>query len=131
MMLELVTVDDAREQLRLDSSDNDPWVHIAIQGVSEAVRAWLKDDWRLYLPARDSSGAVIVDSAGDPVPAEDSGGPIVHPCVRLAVLAELESHFRFRSGDASTEVPSHAGYGYSLGRAATNLLTGLRRPTSA
>lgn len=131
-MLELVTVDDAREQLRLDSSDNDPWVHIAIQGVSEAVRAWMKDDWRLYLPARDSSGDVVVDSDGDPVPAEDSDGPIVHPTVRLAVLVELASQFRFREGEGKDNVVTpDAGHGYVLNKASTALLSALRRPTVA
>ena len=56
-MLELVTIDDARQQLRLDEIDSnggadDAWLALAIPGVSEAVRSWLKDDWRLYLPER-------------------------------------------------------------------------------
>src|SRR5690606_5781741 len=104
MSFELVTIEDARAHLRLDyESDSDgdthgpddPWLQTAIPAISEAVRGWLKDDWRLYLPARDSTGAVVLDSNDDPVPAEDSNGdPIVHPTVRLAVLVELASVFR-------------------------------------
>lgn len=130
-MLELVAIEDAREQLRLDSADNDPWLEIAIPAISEAVRMWLKEDWRLYLPARDSGGTVIVDSAGNPLPAEDSDGPIVHPTVRLAVLVELSSQFRFREGEGDNAVPADAGHGYVLNKASTSLLTTLRRPTVA
>ena len=131
-MLELVAIEDAREQLRLDSADNDPWLAIAIPAISEAVRLWLKAGWRLYMPARDSDGAVIVDSDGNPVPAEDSDGPIVHPTVRLAVLVELSSQFRFREGEGTDNVVTpDAGYGYVLNKASTALLTPLRRPTVA
>lgn len=130
-MLELVAIEDAREQLRLDSADNDPWLEIAIPAISESVRLWLKEDWRLYVPARDSAGGVIVDNAGDPVPAEDSDGPIVHPTVRLAVLVELSSQFRFREGEGDNAVPADAGHGYVLNKASTSLLTPLRRPTVA
>lgn len=136
-MLELVDIDDARQQLRLDECDSgggadDAWLELAIPGVSEAVRTWLKDDWRLYLPERDSAGAVITDTDGDPIPAEDSNGnPITHPTVRLAVLLELASQFRFREGDGDNVVPPDAGHGYTLSKGATALLAGLRKPTVA
>jgi len=140
MSFELVTIEDARAHLRLDyESDSDgdthgpddPWLQTAIPAISEAVRGWLKDDWRLYLPARDSTGAVVLDSNDDPVPAEDSNGdPIVHPTVRLAVLVELASVFRFREGEGKDNVVTpDAGYGYVLNKASTALLTPLRRPT--
>lgn len=134
-MLELVTPEDARSQLRLDEvgSDggaDDAWLALAIPGVSEAVRSWLKDDWRLYLPERDTAGAIVTDSDGNPVPAEDSGGAqIVHPTVRLAVLVELASQFRFREGEGENAVSPDAGYGYTLSKGATSLLSGLRKPT--
>lgn len=133
-MLDLVTKADARHQLRLDDPDSDggpddPWLDLAIPAISEAVRLWLKADWRLYAPERDSNGDVVVDSAGNPVPAEDSAGPIVHPTVRLAVLVELASQFRFREGEGDNAVTPDAGYGYTLNKASTALLSGLRRPT--
>lgn len=135
-MLELVSIDDVREQLRLDATTaggpDDAWLAIIIPAISEAVRAWLKDDWRLYLPERDSAGQVVTDSNGDPVPAEDSDGPIVNPSVRLAVLAEIASQFRFREGEGRDNVVTpDAGYGYVLNKASTALLTPLRRPTVA
>lgn len=135
-MLELVTIDDARAQLRLEEIDSgggadDAWLGLAIPGVSEAVRSWLKDDWRLYLPERDSVGAIVANSDGDPVPAEDSDGPIVHPTVRLAVLVDLASQFRFREGEGENDVDPAAGYGYTLSKGATALLSGLRKSTVA
>lgn len=136
-MLELVTIDDARQQLRLDEIDSnggadDAWLSLAIPGVSEAVRSWLKDDWRLYLPERDTAGAVITDTDGDPIPAEDSNGnPITHPTVRLAVLLELASQFRYREGEGENVVPADAGHGYTLSKGATAILAGLRKPTVA
>ena len=135
-MLELVTIGDARQQLRLDEIDSNggadyAWLALAIPGVSEAVRSWLKDDWRLYLPARDSYGAVVTDSDGQPIPAEDSSGPITHPTVRLAVLVELASQFRFREGEGENVEPPEAGYGYTLSKGATAILRGLRKPTVA
>ena len=136
-MLELVTIDDARQQLRLDEIDSnggadDAWLALAIPGVSEAVRSWLKDDWRLYLPERDTAGAIITDTDGDPIPAEDSNGnPITHPTVRLAVLLELASQFRYREGEGENVVPADAGHGYPLSKGATAILAGLRKPTVA
>ena len=136
-MLELVTIDDARQQLRLDEIDSnggadDAWLALAIPGVSEAVRSCLKDDWRLYLPERDTAGAVITDTDGDPIPAEDSNGnPITHPTVRLAVLLELASQFRYREGEGENVVPADAGHGYTLSKGATAILAGLRKPTVA
>lgn len=136
-MLELVTIEDARQQLRLDEIDSsggadDAWLALAIPGVSEAVRSWLKQDWRLYQPQMDSSGAVVTDSAGNPIPAEDSNGdPIVQPVVRLAVLIELASQFRFREGEGDNVVQADAGYGYTLSKGATALLMALRKPTVA
>lgn len=139
MMLELVSKSDARHQLRLDYTTDsngehgpdDPWLEMAIPGVSAAVALWLKDEWRLYVAALDSSGDVVLDSAGDPIPAEDSAGPIVHPSVRLATLLELASQYRFREGEGDNAVPSHEGHGYVLSKGATALLAARRRPTVA
>lgn len=135
-MLELVTIEDARAQLRLDEVDSDggaddSWLALAISGVSEAIRSWLKDDWRLYLPERDSDGGIVTNSDDEPVPSEDTNGPIVHPAVRLAVLVELASQFRFREGEGDNGVDPSAGHGYTLSRGATALLSGLRKSTVA
>jgi len=135
-MNDLVTIADARAQLRLDDFDSsggadDAWLEIWIPAVSQAVMTWLKDSWRAFVPEYDSAGAVIVDSAGDPIPALDSNGdPTPKPVVRAAVLIELASQFRFREGEGTDNVvPDAAGHGYTLNKASTSLLTGLRKST--
>lgn len=135
--MELVSIADARAQLRLDDvgsagGPDDLWLSAWIPATSEAVRSWLKDDARLYVPLRDSAGDIVRDSAGDPIPQEDSNGPIVSPLVRAAVLIELASQFRFREGEGTDNVvPSDAGHGYVLSKGATALLAGLRKSTVA
>lgn len=133
-MLSLVTIAEAREHLRLDYADtggpDDPWLEIMIPAISQAVALWLKDEWRLYVPERDSDGAIVVGEDGNPVPAEDASGKIVQPVVRAAVLIELDSQYQFRSGEGKDNaVTPDAGYGYVLNKASTALLTPLRRPT--
>lgn len=135
-MLELVTVDQAREHLRLDADSSggpdDAWLAIFIPAVSEAVALWLKDSWRLYEPEMDSDGSPVLDSNEDPVPLLDSNGdPVTRWSVRAAVLVELDRQHQFRGGEGDADVPADAGYGYTLGRGATALLTPLRKPTAA
>ena len=129
-MLDLVTVAEAREQLRVSGTADDAWLAIWIPAVSEAVASWLKDSFRLYVYELDSAGDVVVDSAGDPVPALDSNGdPTPKPQVRAAVLVELASQYRFREGEGDNVVPADAGHGYVLSKGATALLAGIRKGT--
>lgn len=134
-MLELVTLDQARQHLRLDSDSDggsdDAWLATFIPAVSEAVALWLKDDFRLYEWFLDSNGDTVLDSNSDPIPATDgSGNPIVRKVVEAAVLVELSSQYRFREGEgADNVVPPEAGHGYMLNKASTSLLSGLRKTT--
>ena len=136
-MLDLVTLQDAYDHLRIDAdtsgSADDGWLAIFIPAISQAVALWLKDDWRLYVPELDSDGEVVVNSDGDPIPELDSAGePTAKPVVRAAVLIELASQYRYREGEGKDNVMTpDAGYGYVLNKASTNLLTSLRRPTVA
>jgi hypothetical protein len=130
-MLELVTVEEAKQQLRVDDSSYDAWLAMVIPAVSQAVRTWLKDDWRLYVPEVDSNGPVT-DSNGDPVPTED-----VNPLVKLATMAEIASQMRFREGEGDNRMESMGSifaagaHGYILNKTSTALLSGLRKPTVA
>src|SRR5690606_3476522 len=133
-MLELVSFEDAKHQLRIDDDDvsHDEWLALFIPAVSEAVASWLKDRWRLYLPSRDSDGEVVLDSDEIPVPAEDStSDPIETPIVGAAVLSELDSQFRCREGEGDNSVEAHKGHSYTLSKTATALLSGLRKSTVA
>lgn len=126
MALNLVTVDEAKLQLRIDDDAQDEWLELMIEAVSQAVLSWLKDSWRLYLPELDSDGEVVLDSDDEPVPSED-----VNPAVKGAILIELASQMRYREGEGENRVPSQDGHGYTLSRGATAMLSGLRKPTVA
>lgn len=138
MMLELVTIEQAYAHLRIDwdssGSADDGWLNVFIPAISQAIALWLKSESRLYIPELDSNGQVIFDSSGNPVPELDSNGQeTVMPVVQAAVLIELERQYRSRGGEDETfmEDFSQAGYGYTLGRGSTALLTPLRKPTVA
>lgn len=129
-MLELVSIAEARAQLRYDDNSNDAWLEIWIPSISDAVARWLKDSWRLYVTELDADGEPVIDSSGDQVPVIDSNGDYeVKPAVKAAVLVELASQDKFRSGDGVATVPPDAGHGYSLCYVATNLLASLRKST--
>lgn len=132
MALELVTVEEARQHLRLDAGDSgggpdDLWLEIFIPAICEAASLWVKDEARLYSPQIDSSGDVVLDSSGEPIPAE----PLtVRPVVKAAVLLELSSVYRYREGEGKDNaVTPDAGHGYVLNKASTALLTSIRRST--
>ena len=125
----LVTLQEAKDHLLVDTSAGDNWLNMAIEGVSDAVLRWLKKDWRAYEVLKDSSGNIVVDSNGDPIVLEDSNGPIVKPVVKMAALVELAVQFRYRDGKDAPAVPSHWGYGYTLSAGPTSLLTPLRKST--
>lgn len=133
MATDLVTIDEAREHLRLDYDESggadDGWLSIFIPAISEAVSLWLKVESRLYVPELDSTGNPILDSGGDPVPAEPL---VVRPVVKAAVLLELGNVYRYREGEGvDNVVPDAAGWGYVLNKTSTALLAPLRRSTVA
>ena len=132
-MNNLVTLDEARDHLRLDEGPDDTWLATWIPVVSEAVALWLKDEWRLYQPEVGSDGEPVLDSDGRPAVVLDSDGdPVVRWAVKAACLVELASQYRFREGEGKDNVmPADAGHGYVLNKASTAILTPLRRPTVA
>lgn len=128
-MAELVSLAEAQNHLRLDTGTaDDAWLAVFIPAISEAVLNWLKDEWRAYVPEEDSGG-VVVDSSGDPIPAE----PLVaRHSVKAAVLLELGNAYRNREGEGTDNVVSDsAGWGYVLNKASTALLAPLRKSTVA
>lgn len=130
---DLITLAEARAHLRLDYEEDsgegtgpdDAWLDVFIPAISEAVSLWVGEDARLYVPATDSSGAVLYDSSLEPVPALPL---VVRKVVKAAVLIELASAYRFREGEGKDNAMP-AGDGYALNKASTALLAPLRRPT--
>lgn len=105
-MIDLVSVADAREHLRLDSDNgigpDDVWLSIWIPAVSQAIGLWLRDESRAFF--------------------EDTDGKHVHPVVRAAALVELATQYRNRE-DRPTDSPN-----YIINRSSAMLLSGLRAP---
>lgn len=129
-MTQFVSIEEARDHLRIDSYADDLWLDLFITIVSSAVMGWLKDDWRCYETMVDSNGDPIEDSNGDQTPVTDVNGDMtVLPQVKGAVLVELGQQHRFRDGSGAAAVPSHWGHGYVLGAGATSLLASLRKST--
>jgi len=128
----LVTLQEAKDHLLVDTSAGDSWINMAIEGVSDAVLRWLKEDWRAYVLLEDSNG-IVLDSAGDPIPLEDSNGFVVKPVVKMATLVELAVQYRFRDGvgyDRTATGDLYSGrYGYILSQGPTSLLHALRKTT--
>lgn len=127
----LVTLQEAKDHLLVDTSAGDSWLNMAIEGVSDAVLRWLKKDWRAYQLLEDSNGDVVTYSDGEPIVLEDSNGPLVKPVVKMAALVELAVQYRFRDGDGAPAVPSNWGHGHVLSAGATSLLAALRKSTIA
>lgn len=131
-MADLVTVEEAKQHIRIDNDADDAWLEVFIPAISDAVMSWLKDEWRAYILATDADGNVLTDSAEVPIIALDSNGEAtVKPRVKAAVLVELAQQYRFRDGSGAAAVPAHAGHGYVLGTGATSLLNALRKTTVA
>lgn len=124
----MITLDEAKHHLRIDTDADDPWLSLYIKAIEQAILLWLGESWRAYLPMLDNNGSPVIDSNGDPVALCDSDGePLVQPVVKIAALVELANQYRFREGDdGSNRMPT--AQGYVLGRGATDLLIPLRRP---
>ena len=130
-MIDLITIEQAREHLRLDADSSggpdDAWLAIFIPAISAAVAGWIKEPARLYVPEVDSSGFVVYDSSGEPVPAEPLAA---RPEIVGAILLELSSAYRYREGEGRENVVSaDAGYGYVLNKSSTAILMHLRKAT--
>lgn len=131
-MADFVTLEEARDHLGVDNDAVNSWLATWIPGVSAAVQAWLKDEWRAYILATDADGNVLTDSADVPIIALDSNGEAtVKPLVKIATLVELAQQRKNREGTNTLHVPPHWGHGYTLGVGATSLLTPLRKATVA
>lgn len=135
-MIDLITSEQAREHLRLDADSaggpDDAWLNIFIPAISAAVAGWVKEPARLYVPEVDSSGYVVYDSSGEPVPAEPLSP---RPEVMGAVLLELSSAYRYREGEGDNDMAyggrafDGRGHGYILNRGSTAILMHLRKAT--
>lgn len=111
----LVTLQQAKDDLKMDHDVDDADITLKIQAASAAIVNYLKDYADSFL---DSSGDVIMDSSGEPdVPYE----------IKAATLLMVRDFYMHLEPN---QVDAQYGYGY-LPRAVTALLYPLRDPTIA
>lgn len=124
-MDEFVTLDEARDHLRIDTEDDDADLLLKIQGASSAVMRYLKTRRALWLPEQDSNGDTVRDSNGWPVPVLDSNGDrVLNPVIRSATL--LMTGYLYRNRSDNEGAAFQQGY---LPMPVTALLYPLRDPT--
>ncbi|MYZ41414.1 phage gp6-like head-tail connector protein [Achromobacter sp. KS-M25] len=116
----LVTLEDAKAHLRIDSDDDDADLLLKIGAASSSVLNYMKSGV-VFEPKRDASGSVELDADGNVVYTRD-----VRFEVRAAVLLMLGFLFKNRDDDADSAF--EPGY---LPRPVTALLYPLRDPALA
>ena len=104
-MIELITIQEARDHLRIDNYDSDGGpddndLQLKIYAATGAVLNYLKSTRNLYEVERDEDGNVLVDSDGEEVLDGDSdGNRTVKPEVKAAVMLMLGYLCKDRDGD--------------------------------
>ena len=104
----LVTLQQARDHLRSDESDDDADLQLKIDAASAAVLDYLGDAAKPW-----------IDEVPLAVPVR----------VQQATLLTIGYFYRERDGSQEFRVNDQFGYGYALPQAATALLYSLRKPT--
>src|SRR5690606_21548533 len=97
--IELVTLEEAKLQLRITDDAHDDDLNMKIKAASAAVVNYLHGTRNLYQPMLDSNGDFVTDNDGyyvaDP---GDSDGPQVREEVKAATLILLTDMFEKRAG---------------------------------
>lgn len=128
--MDLVTLQQAREHIRSDSSDDDGDLALKISAASSAVLGYITAS--IWEPLRDEDGRPVVDADGKEKPfLDDEGKKVVRSVIRQATLVTVAWMYAERDGSQKYKVSDQDGYGYPLPQAATALLYQLRRPTTA
>ena len=126
--MNLVTLEQAREQLRSDSSDDDDYLKVKISAASSAVLEYITAS--IWEPQRDNEGRPLIGPEGKEIPLVDEGGKkVVRLLVQQATLLTIGYFYRERDGSQEFRVADQSGYGYALPQAATSLLYSMRKPT--
>lgn len=109
-MVMLVSLEQASQHLRRDTTDDDADLTLKIQGASRTVLKYLKGN----TPFLDTAGEVEFDTAGDPIGVPED--------VQIATLILIASFYKYREGEENLD------YG-RIPKAVSSLLYSLRTPT--
>lgn len=107
--LSLVSLSAAKDQLRIDGTDDDTWLQTAIWGASHAVVQWC---------------------GGDETKLLDADGQYL-PNVITAALVEVAYRYTNREGPDAAYVLAWYANGYPLSAGATAFLQSLHKPVCA
>lgn len=121
----LVTLAEAKAQMYVDHNADDALITNMILGASESILNYLEGA-EIRWPERDSVGAIVLDSQGDPVYKTGSSGYLIAPPVKTACLIYVAELYKNREAIQDGEVNSLFGYGY-LPRPVTALLFNYRK----
>lgn len=135
-MVMLVTLEQASEHLRRDTSDDDSDLILKIHAASAAIQNYLKNPLLAFQYLTDENGVIILDSSDQPELVVDSAGNyIARPEVQIATLIMIGIFYADR--DAKEYINPRAGGGLerlgnmSLPRAVHWLLDPIRTPSLA
>lgn len=132
-MVMLVTLEQAKDHLRVDTDDGDSDLTLKIHAASNAVLNYMGSSGVSYEYLLDTAGDVFYDTSGDPVYLLDSAGEkVVLPEIQAAVLIMLGVIYIDRDGQDFVEGGNSQSLGeLTLPRTVKWLLDPLRRPRVA
>lgn len=133
-MVMLVTLQQASDHLRRDTTDDDNDLTLKISAISRAILNYLKDDMLAYQFEMDEHGKPVLDSAGDIVYLRDSAGDFIPRTeVQQAVLIMLGVVYIDREGKEYVDPRAAGGQerlgNMSLPRVVHWILDAIRTPT--
>lgn len=127
--MNLITLQEAKDQLEVDHDDSDAFIGSLIASASGAVLNYMKG-CPIGQPKRDEQGAVIIDADGNIQYARQDGALVIRYEVQAAVKIMVAELFKNREAEQDGEVSTQHGYGY-LPRPVIALLYPLRDPAVA
>ena len=110
----LITLEQAKAQLRVVHDEDDTEIEEMIDAASEAIIGYMKTAAGVFLSTADE----VVDGA-------------VPPDVQMACKVEVAHLYKNREGQSDSEIDPEFGYGYPLCKAAVAKLYRYRTPTLA
>lgn len=133
-MVMLVSLQQASDHLRRDTTDDDADLTLKIHAASAAIQNYLKDPMLAYDLAKDQYGELLLDSFGEPYLATDSAGDYIpRQEVQIAVLIMIGVFYNDRDGKEYVDPSSGGGLerlgNMSLPKAVHWLLDPIRKPT--
>lgn len=132
-MVMLVTLEQAKDHLRVDTDDGDADLALKINAASNAILNYLGRTGVAYQYLLDTAGDLLYDTAGDPVYLLDSAGnKTVLQEVQAAVMIMLGVIYIDRDGQNFVDGGNTQSLGeLTLPRTVKWLLDPLRRPRVA